>query len=271
MYAQGMKVGIFDSGLGGLFTLRAIAETLPKYDYVYLGDTKHLPYGSRSHDEIYQYLKEGLSFLFQNECGLVIVACNSASAEALKRVQSEYLPIHYPDRKVLGMIVPMTEACASYDHVGLIATLATVHSGAYEREFKKRTPHTRLTSLATPNLVPLIESGDHERVVASLKEYLAQLTDIDALLLGCTHYAIVKDIIQKIVPTSVAIISQDTVVPLKTSDYLDRHPEIEKTLSRDGTKAFFVTSMSDRFRELAKDWFGEAIIVQEVSLPEDVK
>ena len=266
-----MKIGIFDSGLGGLFTLRAIRAELPEYDYVYLGDTKHLPYGSRSHDEIFQFLKEGLAFLFEQGSGLVIVACNSASAEALRRVQNEYLPEHYPDRKVLGMIVPMTEACASFRHVGLIATTATVHSGAYEREFKKRAPTTRLTSLATPNLVPLIESGDMYGVKSNLATYLASFTDIDALLLGCTHYAIVKDMIRSLVSESVAIVSQDTVVPQKTREYLARHEEIEKTLSRGATSIFCVTEMNDHFERLAKEWFGDTIAIQTVTIGEGVK
>ncbi|MEI8130746.1 MAG: glutamate racemase [bacterium] len=266
-----MKIGVFDSGLGGLFTLRAIAETLPEYDYVYLGDMKRLPYGSRSHEEIYQFLVEALDFLFLKECVLVVVACNTASAEALKRVQSEYLPSRHPDKKVLGMIVPMTEACAQYRRVGLIATTATVHSGAYIREFKKRAPLSRLTSLATPSLVPFIESGDYEGVDASLKDYLAQFTDIDALLLGCTHYAIVKKSIRALMPTSIAIVAQDTVVPEKTRGYLDRHPEIEQQLSRGGTRAFFATFIGERFQQFAKEWFGDAVRIQKVSLGQDVK
>ncbi len=261
-----MKIGIFDSGLGGLFTLKAIAHELPEYDYVYLGDTKRLPYGVRTHDEIYQFLTEGIDFLFSKECTLVIVACNSASALALRRVQEEYLPAKYPDKKVLGMIVPMTEACAGFSRVGLIATEATIQSGAYPREFAKRAPNTELSALAAPRLVPIIESGDTTELVPALKEYLSHFNNIDALLLGCTHYAIVADEIQKLLPAGVTIISQDTVVPEKTRDYLARHPEIERTLSRSSSRVFYVTLLGEHFAESAAKWFGEEIPVQEVSI-----
>jgi glutamate racemase len=266
-----MKIGIFDSGLGGLFTLKAIERTLPEYDYVYLGDTKRLPYGVRSHDEIYRFLKEGIDFLFAQDCLLIIVACNSASSEALRRVQEEYLPQKYPGKNVLGMIVPMTEACAEYSRVGLIATEATIHSGAYPREFAKRAPNTTLLPLATPSLVPLIETGDKEGATTALKEYLSHFTDIDALLLGCTHYAIEKDEIRKLLPEQVAIISQDTVVPEKTRDYLLRHPEIEGALSRGGTCTFYVTDLGEHFQKTAALWFGEAISIQMASIEHDVK
>ena len=131
-----MKIGVFDSGLGGLFTLSALTKKLPEYDYVYLGDTKRLPYGSRSHETIYEFLKEGVDFLFSKDCAIIIVACNTASAEALREIQQKYLPVAHPGKKVLGMIVPMTESCADFSRVGLVATSATVSSGAYANEFK---------------------------------------------------------------------------------------------------------------------------------------
>ncbi len=261
-----MKIGIFDSGLGGLFTLKAIAHELSEYDYVYLGDTARLPYGVRTHDEIYAFLKEGLDFLFAQDCLLVIVACNSASAEALRQVQAEYLPQKYPDKKVLGMIVPMTEACAGFSRVGLIATEATIHSGAYPREFKKRAPNTELVSLAAPRLVPIIESGDTAALVPALREYLQAFTNVDAMLLGCTHYAIVKDEIRKLLPENVAIISQDSVVPGKTREYLARHSDIENKLSRGGSRVFYVTDLGEHFKNTAARWFGEEISIQKVTL-----
>jgi len=261
-----MKIGIFDSGLGGLFTQKAIAHELPEYDYVYLGDTARLPYGSRTHAELFQFLKEGMDFLFARDCALIIVACNSASAEALRRVQQDYLPKAYPGRSVLGMIVPMTEACVGFKKVGLIATEATIHAGAYPREFKKRAPEVELVSLATPKLVPLIEGGDLDGTRAVLSEYLTGFHDIDALLLGCTHYGIVRDQIRALLSDRVAIISQDTVVPGKLRDYLSRHPEVTAKLSRNGTREFFVTDLGEHFTKTATAWFGESIEIKEVSI-----
>ena len=233
---------------------------------MYLGDTKRLPYGVRSHEEIYQFLKEGLDFLFSEGCLLIIVACNSASAEALRRVQQEYLPTSYPDKKVLGMIVPMTEACAQFERVGLIATEATIHSGAYPKEFEKRAPKANLLALAAPRLVPIIESENQTELIPALKEYLHNFKDIDAILLGCTHYAIIKSEIKKLLPENVAIISQDTVVPEKTREYLARHPEIEQKLSHGGTRVFYVTELSEHFQKSAERWFGESISVQKASI-----
>lgn len=263
-----MKIGVFDSGLGGLFTMSAVAKVLPEYDYVYLGDTKRLPYGSRSPETIYEFLKEGVDFLFSKDCALVIVACNTASAGALRKLQQTYLKKKYPGRNVLGMIVPMTEASSAYARAGLVATAATVASGAYPREFKKRAPKTKVFPLATPLLVPFIEHGEIELMRPALKEYVVyfQNKNIDALLLGCTHYGIVKKEFQKLLPKSVALISQDTVVPEKTKDYLHRHPEIARQLSKGGTRAFYVTDTTSQFKKLASAWFGRAIRIQKVSI-----
>lgn len=257
-----MKIGIFDSGLGGLFTAKAIADALPAYDYVYLGDTARLPYGSRTHAELTQFLKEGIDFLYARDCRLVIVACNSASAEALRTVQQEYLTTAHPGRTLLGMIIPMTEACAGFKKVGLLATDATIHSGAYPREFKKRAPGVELVPLAAPKLVPLIEAGDMDGSVAVLKAYLAEFQNIDALLLGCTHYAIMQDEIRALLPDGVSIVSQDTVVPTKLRDYLARHPEIVEQLSTGSTHEFYVTDMGEHFEKTAKRWFGKDILIQ---------
>ncbi len=263
-----MKIGVFDSGLGGLFTLGAIAKALPEYDYVYLGDTKRLPYGSRSQETIYQFLKEGVNFLFAKDCALIIVACNTASAEALRKIQQSYVPKKYPGRNVLGMIVPMTEASASFARVGLVATSATVSSGAYDREFKKRAKKSKIFSLATPLLVPFIEQGEIALMRPALKEYLEYFKNkrIDALLLGCTHYGIVKKEFQKLLPKGVAILSQDTVVPKKTKEYLARHPEIASQLSKKGTRAFYVTDITPELTKLANKWFGKSIKIKRATI-----
>ncbi len=265
MHREG-KIGIFDSGLGGLFTMRAIAKVLPEYDYVYLGDTKRVPYGSRSHDTIYGFLKEGVDFLFEHGCTLVIVACNTASAEALRELQQNYLAKRWPGRNALGMIVPMAEACAGYKRVGLVATSATVASGAYPREFEKRAPGARVLPLATPLLVPLIESGDKKWIKPMLKDYLAHFKNkkIDAILLGCTHYGIVKKEFRTLLPKGVTIISQDTVVPKKMKDYLARHPEIERILSKKVRREFYVTDVTQHMQSVATYWFGTKIKIEKV-------
>ena len=159
-YYHSMKIGVFDSGLGGLFTMKSVVKSLPEYDYVYLGDTKRLPYGSRSHETIYEFLKEGVDFLFSKNCALIIVACNTASAEALRTLQQEYLPKKYPNKKVLGMIVPIVEECAQYKTVGLIGTSATIASGAYQKESARQGAKTKIVGLPTPLLVPIIENGE---------------------------------------------------------------------------------------------------------------
>ncbi len=263
-----MKIGVFDSGLGGLFTLKALAKKLPQYDYVYLGDTKRLPYGSRSHEVIYQFLKEGVDFLFSKDCALIIVACNTASAEALRELQQKYLPTAYPDKKVLGMIVPLTESCEKYSRVGLVATNATISSKAYENEFKKRAKHAKLFSLATPLLVPLIENGDKKFLPIAVKDYLKFFKEkkIEALLLGCTHYGIAKKEFQKNLPKNVVVLSQNDIVPKKTKDYLSRHPEIESKLSKNNTREFFVTDITETMKKLAEKWFGKKIAIQKISI-----
>ena len=258
-----MKIGVFDSGLGGLFTLSALRAAMPDYDYVYLGDTKRVPYGSRSHETIYQFLIEGLEFLFKKDCGFVIVACNTASAEALRRVQQEYLPAHHPDKKVLGMIVPLSEACAPYARVGVIGTEATIRSGAYERECAIRAPETEVYSVSAPLLVPLIEAGDTVHIEPILADYLRAFDgkDIQALVLACTHYPVIREAFQKILP-QVRLIGQDTVIPQKTRDYLARHADIEKNLTRQGTIELFVTDLTPHYTERAHEWFGEAANMQ---------
>ena len=262
------KIGVFDSGLGGLFTLKALRTAMPEYDYVYLGDTKRVPYGSRSHETIYQFLTEGLEFLFSRNCSLVIVACNTASAEALRRVQQEWLPVHHPDKKVLGMIVPLAEACEPYEHVGVIGTEATIGSKAYERECALRAPRASVVSIAAPLLVPLIEANDMRHIDAILEEYLAAFNekDIQALVLACTHYPIIEDHFQKLLPAGTVILSQETVVPQKTKQYLARHSEIQATLSKNSSCELCVTDVTEHLTLLAARWFGAELHIEKVTI-----
>ncbi len=265
-----MKIGIFDSGLGGLFTMKSIVSHLPEYDYVYLGDTIHLPYGDKSKDAIYSFLKNGVSLLFQKDCALIIVACNTASAEALRRIQQEYLPAHYPDRRVLGVIIPAIEESLNADRVGILGTTATVESKTYEKKFKKASTHIRVFQQAAPLLVPFIENGEWELVKPVLKEYLKPLLEkkIDTLVLGCTHYPILKKEIREYIGPNIKLVSQDEFINKKVADYLKRHTEIEQRLTKRQTREFMISKKTDHFEKLAREWFSPSIKLEVVEIPE---
>lgn len=255
-----MKIGVFDSGLGGLFILKALTKELPEYDYVYLGDTQRVPYGNRSHETIYLFLEQAVDYLFKQNCELVIVACNTASAEALRKIQQHYLPQHYPKRRALGVIIPTVEealAKGNIKRIGVLATQATVSSGAYVREITKLDSHVRVFQSPAPLLVPFIENDGIRWVEPALREYVKPLLrkNVDAIILGCTHYPILKRTIRKI--AGVPIISQDECVPAKVKDYLKRHPDMEARLSRGHSVKLLVTDMTDSFVKLSRKWFGK--------------
>ncbi|MFY9234686.1 MAG: glutamate racemase [Fimbriimonadaceae bacterium] len=262
-----MRIGIFDSGLGGLAIAQAIMRRLPEYDYLYLGDTKRVPYGGRSQETIHEFVAQALDHLFTHDCQIVILACNTASAEALRKSQQEYLPVHYPDRRVLGMIIPTAEAAIESTHpsrIGVLATRSTVESRAYERELKRQCRSVEVVQTAAPLLVPLIESGGLKYLNPILEDYLLPLSGVDSIILGCTHYCLVKDQIRS--RASVPVISQDEVVPEKTAAYLDRHPELEQKLGRSGERLYRVTDMGPGYRELANEMAGVDIELELVSL-----
>lgn len=266
-----MKIGIFDSGLGGLFVARALMKRLPQYDYLYLGDTQRVPYGNRSPETVYRFLEEAVKYLFAHDCALVIVACNTASAEALRRIQQKYLPAHYPERKVLGIIIPTAEAAlenASVKRIGVLATEGTVRSNAYTRELKKIRPDIQLFQQAAPLLVPIMESNSVKFADPILHAYLKPLLKkrISTLILGCTHYPILKSRIKKICGADVKIISQDEIIASKLANYLKRHPEIEKKITKKGRRAFFVTDLTKATKALSKKWFGREILFKIVTL-----
>ncbi|TSC71680.1 MAG: glutamate racemase [Parcubacteria group bacterium Gr01-1014_70] len=264
-------IGIFDSGLGGLFTLRALVRELPAYDYIYLGDTKRVPYGSRSPETVYEFSREGVEFLLKEKhCRMVILACNTASAIALRRLQQEYLPKAFPDRRVLGVLVPLAETAEEKKVrcVGVLATAATVRSHAIRRELVKRLPNVSIFEQAAPLLVPIIESGELTWAKDLLAEYLRPLLrkKIDCLILGCTHYPILKRQIKRMVGSGVVIVSQDEFLSSKLKDYFMHHPEIEQSLSRGGRARIFVTDKTPEFEKRAKEWFGKEIKLQVVEL-----
>ncbi|MCU0660409.1 MAG: glutamate racemase [Candidatus Pacebacteria bacterium] len=259
-------IGVFDSGFGGLTILQGIVKALPQYDYMYLGDTARVPYGTRSTDVIYEFTRQAIDFFFQNGCTLVIFACNTASSDALRKIQKDYLPKKYPGKRVLGVLIPAAEEAAAQtvnSRVGVIATEATVTSNAFVREVTKLNPRISVFQSACPLLVPIIEAGEYNSIIVDLmlKKYLRPLTakKIDTLILGCTHYGIIKLKIKKVVGKKVTIISESQVVPKKLKDYLARHPEIEKTLGKGRKRIFYSTDLTEKFDRLGSIFFGQKI------------
>ncbi|MCX6757456.1 MAG: glutamate racemase [Candidatus Nomurabacteria bacterium] len=250
-----MKIGIFDSGVGGLLIAKSIRKTLPQYDYVYLGDTKRVPYGNRSHETILEFTREAVKYLFEKEnCGLIIIACNTASAQALHELQ-----IEYKNKKILGVIIPVAEESINFKKIGILATSATVSSNTFPREIKEVNKNAKVFQNPAPMLVPLAESGENKNALPFIKEYLKPLLakKIDALILGCTHYPIYKKEIKKILPKNIKIISQDEIIPKKLKNYLQRHTEVENKLSKNGKAKILVTDKTKNIEFLAHKWFGK--------------
>ena len=242
-----MKIGVFDSGLGGLLILKAIAKKLPAYDYEYFGDTKHVPFGDRSESEIFQFTKEAVEYLFEHDCLIVILACNTASAETLRTLQDEWLPEHYPDRRILGVIIPMVEEVIAdhCQHVLLLGTQRTVGSGKYHLELGKRNEiDTKIEAIATPSLVPLLESGDVAEAVAEtaavIRERQSRGDRVDGVILGCTHYNLMVEPLRAAFP-DVEFFGQAEIIPQKLTQYLEAHEALETQLSRGGTRNVHVT------------------------------
>jgi glutamate racemase len=242
-----MKLGFFDSGLGGLLIMKAVAKALPEYDYEYYGDTKNVPYGDKDEEEIYKLTKAGVIHLFEKDCSLVVIACNTASAETLRRLQDEFLPLEYPDRKILGVIIPVVEEVVESEckKVLMFATQRTVSSGKYHLELGKRNElNTKIEALATPEFVPLIEKGKSSGVFALMQALIderIESTGIDGVILGCTHYTLLTKELKDTYGNSVYIFSQTEIIPKKLELYLQNHPEIETGLSRGATRNIFLT------------------------------
>lgn len=254
-----MNIGVFDSGLGGLTILKAFLKKLPQYNYVYLGDSARVPYGNRSPEIVYEFTKQAVNFLFKKNCQLVIIACNTSTATSLKKIQHEYLPKYYPDRKVLGIIKPITEKISNshLKKIGVIGTKATINSGAFVREIKKTLPSALVFQQACPLLVPFIEEGvnKHEKIIRLvLKEYLDDLIkkNIDTLILACTHYEFLKKEIQKIVGPKIKVISEGKIAAEKLKDYLLHHSDIENRLAKKKQSSYFVTDLSQDYKKLMK-------------------
>jgi glutamate racemase len=261
-------IGVFDSGYGGLTILSDIREQLPQYDYLYLGDNARAPYGTRSFDVVYEYTLQAVRELFDRGCFLVILACNTASAKALRTIQQNDLPGLFPDRRVLGVIRPSTEilgALTATGHVGVLATEGTVRSESYVIELHKFSPDTVVNQQACPMWVPLIENNRHFSEAGKLfiREDVETLlkTDplIDVILLGCTHYPLVQSYLEQIVPPQVKIVSQGAIVAKSLEDYLVRHPEMEIRCSKNGKVEFLTTENSKTFDEKASVFFNSTV------------
>jgi len=267
---KSQKIGIFDSGLGGLYVGRAIAKMMPQYDYVYLGDTLNVPYGGRSMENIYNLSKSAINFLMQDQgCDLVIIACNTASVTALRKLQTEYLPENYPENRILGVVVPTLEAATELgaSQIGLIATAYTIRSKIYEEEIQKINPHAQIFGQPTPLLVPLIENDGAKYMDMILSDYLEPLITqgLDSLILGCTHYISIKDKVRDLTNHRVRVLSQDEIIPPKLNDYLTRHPEMMERLSQNGTFSAFVTDDSPQTVKNIQNLMQSDIAVQKVS------
>jgi glutamate racemase len=268
-------IGIFDSGYGGLTVLKEITAKLPRYDYVYLGDNARAPYGNRSFDTVYRYTLEAVQWFFRQECPLVILACNTASAKALRSIQQKDLPALDPSKRVLGVIRPTTEIIGNFTktgHVGILATNGTVASGSYPIEIDKFFPELKVFQQACPMWVPLVENNEFNNEGAdffirkNLQEVFDQSADIDTLLLACTHYPLLKHKISQYLPKNVTLLSQGEIVANGLRDYLDRHPEIESKCSKNQQRHFYTTDSTEDFDGHATLFFGESIKSQHVDL-----
>lgn len=260
------KTGVFDSGLGGLVITSALIKALPQYDYLYLGDTAHLPYGDKTSGRILKYTLDSLNYLISQDCKLIIIACNTATSICLRYIQQKYIPAHAPDVKVLGVVIPTVEVALSDNccRIGVIATQATTNSHIYQTELKKINPNISVTEIATPRLVPMIEHNCFDDMEETLRSYLAQFPKLDSLILGCTHYPLIKEYCRRLLPQT-KIISQDELMGAKLADYLHRHPEIETKLSRNGQRNFCVTRKNIDSERVAQQLYPQ-INVAEISI-----
>ena len=268
-------IGVFDSGFGGLTILKELRRALPDADYLYLGDNARAPYGTRSFRLVYEFTLQAVQKLFEQGCHLVILACNTASAKALRSIQQRDLPLIDPTRRVLGVIRPTVEAVGSRTRsgaVGLFATPGTVASGSYEIEIDKHSPGTRVYPHACPMWVPLVENleadgpGADYFVKKDIDALFGKNPDIDTLILGCTHYPILLPKIRQYVPAGVEILSQGEIVAASLLDYLERHPEIDKRISRGGTATYLTTETADKFNHLASAFMGTDVEADTVRL-----
>lgn len=265
---QSGPIGIFDSGYGGLTVLKEIVNELPQYDYIYLGDNARAPYGNRSFETVYEYTLQCVNALFNKGCKLVILACNTASAKALRNIQQRDLPKMDSRLRVLGVIRPTTELIGNYSktkQVGVLATLGTVNSNSYPIEIEKFFPEITVHQQACPIWVPLIENNEFDNPGADyfiqkhLEELMSKSADIDTILLGCTHYPLLQHKIKAMLPAGVQLLSQGGIVANSLTQYLKKHTELENLCSKNGKTAFYTTDSTEIFDQQAEIFFGKKL------------
>jgi glutamate racemase len=269
-------IGIFDSGYGGLTIFKMIKKLLPQYDFIYLGDNARAPYGNRSFDTVYKYTLQCVEWFFEMNCPLVILACNTASAKALRTIQMNDLKrITDSENRVLGVIRPTSEIMGQFtktQQIGLLATSGTVMSESYPIEIKKYWPNIKVFQQACPMWVPLIENNEFDTegaryfIKKDLDKLFAQSADIDTLLLACTHYPILQNILKDLLPPSIIVKQQDDIVAESLQDYLFRHPQMEKRISKNGQSHFYTTGDEHDFNAHAHLFFGENVVSEHIDL-----
>jgi glutamate racemase len=268
-------IGVFDSGYGGLTVLKDLVNTIPDYDFVYLGDNARAPYGSRSFETVYRYTLECVKWFFSMDCPLVVLACNTASAKALRTIQQIDLPRLFPHNRILGVIRPTTEIIGTFTstgNVGVLATTGTVQSNSYRIEIEKFFPGIRVFQQACPMWVPLIENNEQDGpgadyfVKEGIDNLLSQSSAIDTILLACTHYPLLKNKIAQYISPGTTIVSQGEIVANRLQDYLHRHPEIDTRCSKHGKTVFYTTDSAEDFDNHARIFYGKSIQSNHLSL-----
>ena len=268
-------IGIFDSGYGGLTILHGIRQLLPEYDYLYLGDNARAPYGPRSFDVVYEFTRQAVVKLFEMGCHLVILGCNTASAKALRTIQQNDLPQIDPDRRVLGIIRPTAEVIGDLTtskHVGVLATEGTIKSESYDLEIHKLHPDLKVSGVACPFWVPLVEYNEADSpgadyfVKKRIDEIMRKDPEIDTIILGCTHYPLLMPKILKYLPAGVRVVPQGEYVAESLKSYLDRHPQIEARCSKNATVHYLTTENPQKFQEQAQIFLHEPVEVDNITL-----
>ncbi len=261
-------IAVFDSGYGGLTVLKELLKEFPEYDFIYLGDNARAPYGDRSFDVVYKYTLEAVKFLFQKGAHLVILACNTASAKALRTIQQNDLPKIDPNRRVLGVIRPSVEAVAEITkskNVGVVGTEGTVASQSYPLEIEKSDKNISVFQEACPLWVPIVENNEIETpgskyfIEKNINNLLSKSDEIDTIILGCTHYPLLLPLIKEYVPQNIQIISQGQIVAQSLKDYLNRHPEIDEKIVKQGRREYFTTELSEKFDSSASIFLEKSI------------
>ncbi len=268
-------IGVFDSGYGGLTILDELQKQMPQYDFIYLGDNARSPYGTRSFDVVYNYTLSAVKQLFAMNCQLVILACNTASAKALRTIQQNDLPQIDSTKRVLGVIRPSAEAVGELtqtNHIGILGTVGTIRSNSYPLEIQKLYPHITVVQEACPMWVPLVENnayntvGGRDFIEKNIQNLLQKDSKIDTIILGCTHYPILKNIIKEFLPKSIRIISQGDIIAPSLINYLHRHPEMDSRCTKNGKRVYYTTEYIDSFEEKASCFLQTPIKAQHITI-----